>query len=312
MGAGCKRTRTRPIASAATGAAATHRSRSALPARASAACEDGTPPQPPSVVGAFDSDLHVWGRPFFIVADQPQEVSEWIDRYVDADAEAATQIAREMVRRLNPELLDGPPAQVFPKHVTRNIDDLPDDAAVEREVRWKVELFRDCYQALASGRRVSDDQGRNHDPDELFATDFATAMMDFAAIFRPGWMDRGTVWPTHLMARAGLNPAEFFASPDPLFEPLLERIPQIRKKYDVTITQNFMLGGYVSAGRVPALLDHFQENLPRLAAVYESHRTADVPIYLRKQLEALHDAARREIGFIEATEIYSGPLGVMN
>jgi hypothetical protein len=35
-------------------------------------------------------------------------------------------------------------------------------------------------------------------------------------------------------------------------------------------------------------------------------------IYLRGINEAALDAQRRGLGFVEATEVYSGPLGIMN
>src|SRR5262245_63308057 len=55
--------------------------------------------------GWFDPDLHVWGRPFFITARTPEEVSDRIDRYCAAGSDAEVDaLAREEVARLNPTL----------------------------------------------------------------------------------------------------------------------------------------------------------------------------------------------------------------
>src|SRR4051812_109279 len=49
------------------------------------------------VPDSFDSDLHIWGRPFFITGATPEEVSEGIDRYTAATAETVDDVAREML-----------------------------------------------------------------------------------------------------------------------------------------------------------------------------------------------------------------------
>src|SRR5262249_41620526 len=158
----------------------------------------------------------------------------------------------------------GAAARTLQQHVEKQMAGMPSDANFARSVRWKIDLFRAAHAALGKSRTITDDQGREHDPQELFATDFAVAPLEFASLFRPRWMDRGKVWPTLLMMEAGIDSDPFFQAADPLFAPLLERIPQIGRSYDFSITQNFMLGGYVPAVRVPALLDCMKSNLGRL------------------------------------------------
>jgi hypothetical protein len=266
--------------------------------------------------GTFDSDLHVWGRPFFIVSDDPSEVSRLVDRYVAADAAGAAEIAREMVRRINPALLNGAKAsssraKTFGEHLAKQLDRLPDEDEVEKSVTWKVQLFIDAWKALKTGGPVRDVKGAEHDPAELFRTDFPLAMMEFASLFRPGWMERGTVWPTNLLTEAGLDAKRFFETPAALFAPIIERVPQVAKNLRATIEENYSLGGYVPARKVEALLQFVREHRREMKDVYDAKMT-DTPIYLVKLEEAIIDAAGRGIAFLEATEVYSGPLGAMN
>jgi hypothetical protein len=95
---------------------------------------------------AFDSDLHVWGRPFFITSSSSEEVSDAIDRYLAADEEQVDDIAAEMLRQLDPGLL----GRVSPD----SDGELPDDVAILHDLFWKLDLFRKAYAALKSGQKT--------------------------------------------------------------------------------------------------------------------------------------------------------------
>src|SRR3954468_6169837 len=121
--------------------------------------------------GAFDSDLHVWGRPFFITSASPEEVSDAIDRYLAADEAQVDGIAADMLRHLDPGL----PGRVSPDPE----GELPDDAALVHDLFWKLELFRSAYAALKSGQKTVVHKGEKMDASGLFATDFPLAALSF-------------------------------------------------------------------------------------------------------------------------------------
>jgi hypothetical protein len=264
----------------------------------------GAPPELPPEPFPLETDLYVWGRPFFITDDQPAEVSKSIDQYLAASDREVGDIARAMVRR------------VAPSHATviePSYDDgVPTDEQFARSFIWKMELFRDAFSAIRSGGMVNDPDGNEHDPVELFATDFPLSAISFMAQFRPGWMDRGYVWPSKLFADAGLD-LSWFETAQPLFEPLCLLEPKIQLPLTSTIEENYTLGGYVPSSRVTAFRDYFnqqEQKIVKQAAVDGWGEGA--ALTLRKLREAISDAASRGMGFLEASEVYSGPLGIMN
>lgn len=256
----------------------------------------GTAPRAPAVPATFESHLHVWGRPFFITMDEPTEVSAAIDRYLAASPADVDDIAREMIQRLDPALV----SHVKPDRSGR----LAPPKRRAQGIRYKMDFLRECFRALRRGETVTDGEGEEADPRDFFIGSFPLDVVEFAAHFRPGWMARGYVWPTHLLGEAGVGIAEYFQTAAPLFEPLAGDIPEIAANLEDTITANYMLGGYVPPDKVPALRALVEGRL--------SGWNEDTRLELRKTLEALHDAERRGLGFVEAAEIYSGPAGIMN
>jgi hypothetical protein len=254
---------------------------------------------------AFDPDLHVWGRPFFITVESPEEVSDAIDRYLAADEGQVDAIATDMLRQFDPAL----PGHVSPDPKGR----LPDDVSILRGLFWKLDLFREAYAAVKSGRKTVEHKGKKLDAASLFATDFPLAALAFAAHFRPGWMSRGYGWPSQLLQEAGVRSNPFRAA-RPLFEPLLAELPQIAKNLRPTIVENYVVGGFVPAGEVAALQSTFTNALPGIQA-YARKLNAPPEAFdndYRKIHEALHDARRRNLAFVEATEVYSGVFGAIN
>jgi hypothetical protein len=258
----------------------------------------------------FDSSLHVWGRPFLIDADTPEGVSSAIDRYLTAKTNGQVdKIAKEMVARIDgklkvtPNMENGPAKKKdLPTVVLRDLDVLPDVFAAARKGAKTMKL-------------PSGDDG---DPAEILASSAPLLVLAFASRFRPGWMDRGYVWPTHLMHEAKLPTEKFFEPPARLFGPLLDELPKpvakkVRAGLYPSIVQNYMVGGLVRAERVPALRKLLRDKREKLLAKPKKQQWDDeCKVSLQKLDEALADAERRGLAFVEATEVYSGPMGIVN
>jgi hypothetical protein len=259
---------------------------------------------------SFDSNLHVWGRPFLIAADTPEEVSSAIDRYLAAKTNAQVdKIAKEMVTRIDgtlkvtPNMENGPAKKKeLPSVVLRDLDVLPDVFAAARKGAKAMKL----------------PSGDDADPAEILASSAPLLVLCFASRFRPGWMDRGHVWPTHLMHEAKLPAEKFFEPPAQLLGTLLDELPKATKKkvragLYPSIVQNYMVGGLVRAERVPALRKLLRDKRDKLLAKPKQEQWEDeCKVSLQKLDEALADAERRGLAFVEATEVYSGPMGIVN
>ena len=255
--------------------------------------------------GGFDPDLHLWGRPFFITAP-PDQVGSVIDRYLAATPGQVDTIAREQLDRLDPALKDRvvPDADGF----------LPeDDAVIAAGVRQELDLLRSAYPRLADGRPVKMPEGEAADPEDLFLFHMPLAVVAFAAQFWPGWMARGHVWPTSMIAEAGLDAEGLFGPAGFLFEPLLGQIGGWDEAFAPTITQNYTLGGAARAANVGNLRAWWQAHREALIAPFVADGDAQSGASAhQKSLEAMQDAERRGAAFIEAAEIYSGFMGIMN
>ncbi len=260
-------------------------------------------------VPGFNPDLHVWGRPFLITDRDPAAISSSIDAYLEVPIERVDALAERMIAALDPHLAG--PGIVKPSAE----GDLPDDDDLILGIRGNLDLFRAARATIVAGdREVVAPDGRVHDARALFASDFPLTAVTFAAQFRPGWMARGYGWPTQLFAEIDVDTSALFTMPTDLFAPLLGEIPEIEEQLATTIQQNYSLGGYVAPSGVPTLLELLDRHSLAIDDWARSEGWGDdgAQSYLVGIREAALDAQRRGFGFLEATEIYSGPLGIMN
>jgi len=254
---------------------------------------------------AFDTSLLVWGRPFFVTPDAPDALSASIDRYLGARPEAVDAIAAEMLRHLDPDLVG--------KITPSTGGNLPDPVALASGVRRNLDLLRDAYRNLESNTPVRLPGGETAAPDELLAREVPLAVLSFAAQLRPGWMDRGNVWPTRLLEEIGVDSADLFEPPRALLGRLAEEA-DLDYFLAPTIVENYMVGGYVPKEKMAALRERLERHRQRLVLAFDEggEPEPEMVFSVRKLLEAVGDAERRGLAFAEATEIYSGFMGVMN
>ena len=143
---------------------------------------DAPGPTAPDWISRYDSDLHVWGRPYFITAKEPEHVSAAVDAWLNATPENADALARGMVERLAPELL--------PLAKPDYASGLPTDEAFRTTVAEPIATCREVLRALEAGERFMTPDGGEIDPADLVGADFTFTLVRIASWFRPGWMDR--------------------------------------------------------------------------------------------------------------------------
>lgn len=245
---------------------------------------------------AFDSGLHVWGRPFFIVGDGIEGIAEDVRRYLATPSGGVDALAREMIDRIDPALT----ARVTPDAGGR----LPDDGRLAAGMSTALRTLRGAAIALREGRRtVHHPDGREFGAAEILVSEVPFNLLTFAAALLPGWMSRGRTWPTALCADAGVAD-EGFTAPAALTGLLREEFPALDWPLpDGTITANYTVGGLVPAPAVAGA----RANLARHRDAFDCD-----PSDLRKIDEAMGVAAAFGAAFCEATEIYSGMEGDLN
>jgi hypothetical protein len=253
-------------------------------------------------VAGFDAHLHVWGRPFFITKDEGIGAS--IDRYLGASVEEVDAIAEEMIAHLDPALV----GRVTPDPGGT----LPADAALATQIGGTLGLLRRAWEGVESNAAIELPSGDRAPARELLEREVPFAVLRFVADLRPGWMDRGYVWPTHLLAEAKVGGGDGFGPPTPLLGAIGEH-PALRCFAPPTITENYMVGGYVGPESVSSVRAAVEAERATLEAVYDDGGVNEpMRTSVRKLREALADADERGFAFCEATEIYSGFSGIMN
>lgn len=257
-----------------------------------------------------DASLHVWGRPFLIEADTPEQVSAAVDGYLAARTDAEVDaIASAHLAKLAPGIPVKPDME----------DGLPSGAELEDIVLRDLNVLPSVFAAAREGKElVALPSGDEVDPAGVLASSYPFLGLAFMARFRPGWMDRGHVWPTLLLEDAGLSAKDFFEPPIALFHGILGELPKatattIVSRLSPGIVENYMTGGFVPAEKVGDLRAFLRANREKLLAKPKAEDWADeCAVSLQKLDEALADAAARKLAFAEATEIYSGPMGIVN
>lgn len=293
----------------------------------------------------FNSDLSVWGRPFFIVADAPDEALRVLDQYmacrgdrldaVDAIARAAVQRLESLRGRLRPELHPDVVAMLdsyYPllEHLpARDETDGFDIAAVRSHMAKQLALYQTAWherdaETFSDSAELGDGAaGQEDDPEEPPSPgDVARAapyfVLRIASQVLPGWMGRGYNWPSALLDKIGVKHKHLFETPTSLFEPLVREYPAIEDSFSTTIQDNYSLGGYVRPENIGALKDLLIKHRRDLILAWYDRK--DVPEQdlhwydadFQKVVEPVFLAHREGYGFIEAAEIYSGFMGAMN
>lgn len=298
------------------------------------------PPTPASIdtwvrtsgIPDFDSDLSVWGRPFFIVAGSSDEALHGFDAYMQAGEDDVDAIAGRMLARLDamrdridprcdPEVvavLDGfHPLEARLPELDASDAVLPDPASVRRHIERKLLLMRRFW-----AERRSDDPIEDELLDEPVApSDYIESLpfdiINLASQSLPGWMGRGHVWPTLLFDKIGVEVRHLFETPEPLFRDLVREDKRLRGVFGTTIPCNYSLGGYVPPEKIEAFIALLERHRTDLILAWSDRKDpADIDDMLAadytKILEPALLARRDGHGFLEAAEVYSGFMGAMN
>ncbi len=293
----------------------------------------------------FDSDLHVWGRPFFIHAENPAQAAQSLDDWLIAaqsgdgavDARVHETLAALESKRID-ATLTLPPEQASILDALSPLDRLspapPNDddylpTAIEIRKAFERDLAEMCEIANAP------------DPDAIlrkteFGYEFSAYelqarlpydIINFASAILPGWMSRGSGYASNVFGMIGIKET-VFESPETLFAPLAERCPNFSDQLFDTIPENYALGGYVPPERVARLIEILDTRREDYVLVFENatrfmqrkrspakakdYDLDEMDSDWRKVRETAEYAFRKGYGYLEGAEVYSGFLGQMN
>lgn len=253
--------------------------------------------------GGFDAQLYVWGRPYFVTEQTPEQVAEAVLRYNRCTAAQVDELARQQLSVLDPRL----PGQVQPDMSGT----LPPDQYLAEEVSGKVALLRDAVRALRAGQPFTKPDGEAADPGEILTGNLQFVVVEFLAHILPGWIQRGQAWPTLLERTAELDGYSGLVDNSALLGMLRSEFPGLEWEANYTIPNNYEIGGYVPPAAVQLTRHWMARNADELLGDDEDDHEF-IGGAMRKTDEALALAARIGGGFVEAAEIYIPMQGKMN
>jgi hypothetical protein len=298
-----------------------------------------SPPSAPAMawvrtsgIPGFDSDLSVWGRPFFIVAGDTDETLREFDAYMQAGEDDVDAIAQRMLGRLDamhdkvdprcdPEVVAVleafRPLEAHLPQLDASDAAIPDRASVRSHIERKLLLMRRFWGERTSDKPIEDDLLDEPVAPSDYIESLPFDIINLASQTLPGWMGRGHVWPTRLFEKIGVKVHHLFETPESLFQDLVREDKRLRGTFSTTIPCNYSLGGYVPPEKVEAfiaLLDKHRNDL--ILAWSDRKDPAEIDDMLAadytKILEPALLARRNGYGFLEAAEVYSGFMGAMN
>lgn len=247
-------------------------------------------------IGDFDSHVHLWGRPFLIIQDN--QLVEIIDRYLQANWEESAELARQQISLLNSKIL----GNVIPDNKP-----IPDLETLKQQATWKMEILKECVQAFPNA--VKDREGQEHSSVDLLNSNLNFYVLENVSLASATWMDRGLVWPSHLLAEIGIHPTYF--KPFSEFYPLREALPEKAEiRQEKAISENWMVGAMIQREN----LDQFKLDINKPEIIdkaksegWEPHCKAAI----KKINECIDYAKHKNLCFVESSDVYSGPMGVI-
>jgi len=247
-------------------------------------------------LGSFDSNIHLWGRPFLIA--QNDQLNQIIDNYLRANEEEAATIARGQIPLFKSNLLD---------KIAPDSEKIPDLETLRKNVEWKMEILRECIRSYPN--EVIDKDGQTHSSTDLINSNLNFYVLENVSLASATWMDRGLVWPSHLLNEIGVEPSYFrsFSESYPL-EDALPKKAKIRN--ETKIEENWMVGAMVLAED----LDTFQSDINN-PEIIEKAKAENWDAHCKEALSKINEcisyARHKNLCFIESSDIYSGPMGVI-
>jgi len=253
--------------------------------------DGGVKPSALKPLPGFTADVHLQGRPFLLLGD---DINVKYAEYLNSSPDGVEAIAhRELGTMPVPEFT-------------------PAGSPTAEELIADLTFLRNAFPLLKGNKPVTLPDGEIIDAEDLYLFNMPTAVVTFAAALLPGWMGRGPIWFTQYLDDAKLDPGVVETAAT-LFESILDEVPDWRTAFEPTITHNYMLGGYVNAANLPAFHQFWLEHETALIAPWIAEKDGARGRHGYTMIrEALALSEARGCGFLEATEIYSGFLGLLN
>ncbi len=280
-------------------------------------------------IPGFDCDLHLYGRPFFIDGDDPDQVITSYQKYLLSDLNHVPNLALETLESITSKVNQLPSdvseeaikimLRFYPlrDNLVLPAANMMTDHEIANSIMNSINIIRDVWQnrnnknhsIVVDSQKILSEKYMKEIP--YYTILFATSLM-------PGWMGRGYNTPSNMLSEVGADIENLFAAPTKLFESIIAVDSRVKTNLISNDYEQNSLGSYVEPSAVAdlvALLEKHKEDIINLnsgtAARAESLRR-DMLLDWQKAMEAARCALKYGYGFMEASDIYSGFLDNLN
>lgn len=245
---------------------------------------DFTPDPIAKLIGQkIDSDLHLHGRPFLITEGSAESVSSMVDRYREAEGEAAVRsLVREQLARIGPKL----PEEVEPAEIER----LSANMVYRRELLAALKEIYDMAASARSGESL---------PREL---PWRSLLLHSRLV--PFWIGRDVDGLETVCRAAGVEPPDCLSPAWSPFARTCEEFPSLREELGFELDGPCDLGAFVAPEETADLLTFLNTEGARIIQAAARHGEGPAcTTLLRKIRECADYAARNGFGYLEASGI---------
>lgn len=257
----------------------------------------------------FDSWLHVWGRPFLVIENSYDEQFEVIQKFLNAkDDNEVLEILKKEIDSINPDL--------FKKLI--NLSEQSDKSvASEDEILEsmfeELEFNKKIFESAIKKKSFEDINGNQHNPHELLTEGFQ--IISLLSHGNPAWMERGLESSIYTLIS---NCVEDYPSQNYKY---IQRPSSLLSNHNKALKlsnaeflpENYSLGIVVMPEDLNQLLNLVESHYDAMQdfLVNEGYLEEDAAKILCKIIETINYSIRSESIFVESTEIFSGPFGIV-
>ena len=246
---------------------------------------------------AFDPDLHLEGRPFFVAEGSAERVAEAVEAYRLAPTDAAaSRLARDQLTKLDAEL-----AQVVEPEAGSA---LSNDPQYRQDLLAALKTLHDVARAAREGALWRPEEGEPRPAVEVLLGEVPWSAVRMHARVVPFWVARDVDGLETICRAAGVLAPECLVPAWRLFAETCEAHPGFKEALHLEIRRPRDVGAFVSPSEIPALLEFLTDHGTRIiGAAARAGEGPAATLLLRKVKECATYAAKRGFGYLEASGV---------
>jgi hypothetical protein len=246
---------------------------------------------------AYDPDLHLDGRPFFIAEGSAERVAATVEAYAEAVSEAgADTLARDQLGRMDPELA----RTVEPAE----LPELNSDLLYRDELLSALKALHDLGRSAREGKLWSRDGEPPKPAVAALPDELPWRAISIHARGRPFWIGRDVDGLETICKAAGVVPPACLSPAWRPFAEACDAFPSLKDVLGLELRGPRSVGAFVAPGEVPQLIEFLASHGARIIGA--ATRAGEGPMatsLLRKIKECAVYAQRRGFGYLEAAGV---------